>query len=305
MSSSQMVFLCNVRRFIVKRVLCSFLIACIIFVVVVDSTSAYFGNTSASIIKKSTSGICHDSHSPYYLRTQKYEPFDTLKACVASGGYLPKGHKLSHSKNDYSDKSATETLANDSNGYSKSSYTTELTEHDSRTTTYTYGNAQNLTVSRYNRNQFGSGWADLDKNCRNSRMETLASQSVLQVQYKSSKNCKVVRGKWISPFTGNIIYDASKIDIDHIVPLSWAWKHGAYKWNKDNRIKFANDPANLLSVEARHNRKKGDKGLDKWLPPKNQCQYILRFKRVLKLYDLPLTKNEKSRYKMLKERHCS
>ncbi|MGK0235384.1 MAG: hypothetical protein ACI9EK_001920 [Psychroserpens sp.] len=73
---------------------------------------------------------------------------------------------------------------------------------------------------------------------------------------------------------------------------------------KDKRFKFANDPANLLSVEARLNRQKGAKGLDKWLPPKNQCQYIVRFVRVYKTYGLQLNSSESSQYAAIKNRYC-
>lgn len=61
-----------------------------------------------------------------------------------------------------------------------------------------------------------------------------------------------------------------------------------------NTKKFANVPANLLSVEASLNRQKGAKGLGEWLPPKNQCQYILRFYRIVKLYSVELTSEEKN-----------
>jgi hypothetical protein len=136
-------------------------------------------------------------------------------------------------------------------------------------------------------------------------METLISQSVGQVQFDSTRPCKVLSGKWISPFTGRTIYNASEIDIDHVVPLYWAWHRGANKWSKERRLEFANAPVNLLSVEARLNRQKGAKGLDKWLPPANQCQYVSRFLRVSKIYDLKLSSMEESRYSEVKLRYCS
>lgn len=87
-------------------------------------------------------------------------------------------------------------------------------------------------------------------------------------------------------YSGEVIFDASKIDIDHIVPLKWAWDHGASEWSREKRKQFANDPINLVAVEARLNRQKGAKGLDEWLPPKNVEQYKARFKRVLVKYGL-------------------
>lgn len=87
-------------------------------------------------------------------------------------------------------------------------------------------------------------------------------------------------------FTGNVISDAKLLDIDHVVPLKWAWEHGAQDWHKAKRVKFANDPINLIAVEASLNRAKGAQGPDQWLPPKNQCQYIVRFLRIVKQYQL-------------------
>ncbi len=46
--------------------------------------------TAASIVKKSDSGICHDSKSPSYERTKKFTEFKTVDECVKSGGKLPK-----------------------------------------------------------------------------------------------------------------------------------------------------------------------------------------------------------------------
>lgn len=230
--------------------------------------------THADVVKKSKSGICHDEYSIYYNKTTNFQSFETLESCLISGGRLPKNYK-----------------SNNANTSSSKNYASTHTS--------------SISSTGYSRNKFGSGWADLDKDCQNSRMEALISQSVSQVQYKTSKQCKVKSGKWISPFTGNTIYNASDIDIDHVVPLKWAWVHGANSWSKEKRVKFANDPANLLSVEASLNRQKGSKGIDEWLPPSNKCQYIVRFIRVYKTYGLTLKSSEASQYAAIKSRYCS
>jgi hypothetical protein len=237
------------------------------------TTLFFTAYASSSLVKKSKSGICHDKYSSYYDRTKNFKSFNTLSSCLDSGGRLPKNYKGNSVK-------------------------------DTKIETYSKSKQYQNTNSKYSRKQFGSGWADLNKDCQNSRMETLISQSVGQIQYKSSKQCKVKSGKWISPFTGNTIYSASEIDIDHVVPLSWSWKHGSNAWSKEKRVKFANDPANLLSVEASLNRQKGDKGINKWLPPKNKCQYIARFIIVYKTYDLKLTNSESSQYANIKKQNC-
>ena len=42
------------------------------------------------IVKMSRSGICHGPDSPYYAQTQNYTSYPTLKACLESGGRLPR-----------------------------------------------------------------------------------------------------------------------------------------------------------------------------------------------------------------------
>lgn len=41
-------------------------------------------------VKKSNSDICHDRSSRYYERTIHYTPYDTIQACLDSGGRLPE-----------------------------------------------------------------------------------------------------------------------------------------------------------------------------------------------------------------------
>ena len=46
-----------------------------------------------AVVKKSDSGICHDASSSSYSNTKKFTPFDSIDACVKSGGKLPAGAK--------------------------------------------------------------------------------------------------------------------------------------------------------------------------------------------------------------------
>lgn len=215
---------------------------------------------ASDTVKKSSSGICHSVESPYYNRVKNFTPYSDISGCLNSGGRLPKG-------------------------YSSNS-------NPSRNTKATTGG--------YSREQFGRGWADTDGDCQNSRHEALIAQSTGQVRFKTGRECQVTAGRWISPFTGAVIHDPSQIDIDHVVPLKWAWEHGANQWPKAKREKFANDPVNLLSVEASLNRQKGAKGLSEWLPPASRCEYASRFIRVAKSYGLQVPK----RYLNIQEQVC-
>ena len=59
---------------------------------------------------------------------------------------------------------------------------------------------------------------------------------------------------------------ASEVDIDHVVALGDAWQKGAQQWPYARRVAFANDPLNLLAVDASANRQKGDGDAATWLP---------------------------------------
>src|SRR5690554_3255764 len=121
---------------------------------------------------------------------------------------------------------------------------------------------------------------------RNTRHELLQDLSTGPVTM-SENGCRVVRGRWNDPYSGDVLFDSSKMDIDHLVPLAWAWKHGASSWTDTERKKFANDPVNLFAVTASLNRSKGAQGPDTWLPPNKafQCQYVTRYLRVMLNYD--------------------
>ncbi len=50
---------------------------------------SFIASASANEIKKSTSGICHDVASPSYSRTKNFTSYDSIGACLDSGGRLP------------------------------------------------------------------------------------------------------------------------------------------------------------------------------------------------------------------------
>lgn len=144
----------------------------------------------------------------------------------------------------------------------------------------------------YHRDAFGS-WQDADGDCQNTRAELLLSLSTAATTMQPS-GCAVLRGKWYDPYTDTTFTTARDLDIDHVVPLSYAWAHGAYDWSAEQRRAFANDLRNLLPVAASANRAKGDAGPLEWLPPNRDfhCTYVLRFQRIVKLYELEQTPAE-------------
>ncbi|WP_349343545.1 HNH endonuclease family protein [Marinobacter sp. MMG032] len=223
---------------------------------------------AADVVKKANSGLCHPPESRWYERTKTYLPFSTLEACLGSGGellQLPAGISLSLLNNPQ--KSSGE-------------------------------------QSGYDRSAFGHGWDDADGDCQDSRAEALIAQSTTKVRFADKSRCRVVSGRWVSPFTGKVIQNASDIDIDHVVPLKWAWDHGASSWPQGKREAFANDPVNLWSVELSLNSQKGARGPEEWLPPTGRCQYISRFIRIVKIYGLDAHNRRRSHFERQLENYC-
>ena len=140
----------------------------------------------------------------------------------------------------------------------------------------------------YDRDDWG-GWIDEDGDCQNTRAEILIRDSQTQVSFDG---CRVVSGLWNQPYSGGSTTSASKIDIDHIIPLKWAHGHGGDRWSSARKQAFANDPDNLLATAYSANRSKGAKGPDEWMPAINKCSYAQRWDRLVEKYGLVTTTGE-------------
>ena len=71
------------------------------------------------------------------------------------------------------------------------------------------------------------------------------------------------------------ITDASKLDIDPLVPLKEAHESGGHAWYPDKRRDYANDlsdPNTLIAVDRGLNRQKGAGDPADWLPPNQAYQ---------------------------------
>ena len=113
-------------------------------------------------------------------------------------------------------------------------------------------------------------WVDEDRDCQNARHEVLIEESLSTVVFKSAKGCRVVSGSWDDPYSGRTITDATKLDIDHMVPLKEAHESGAANWSRERKRAYANDlddPDTLIAVDRGLNRQKGAKDPAEWLPP--------------------------------------
>ena len=164
--------------------------------------------------------------------------------------------------------------------------------------------AESLTVkgrapkTGYARDRFGTAWADTDSNSCDTRDDIL-KRDLGDVKFTGG-TCKVSYGVLESdPYSGKkVTYrrGRSLVDIDHVVALSDAWQKGAKYWDAGKRIALANDPLNLIAVDASTNRSKGDGDTATWVPPNKgyRCTYVARQVAVKKKYELWVTSAEKA-----------
>jgi hypothetical protein len=154
----------------------------------------------------------------------------------------------------------------------------------------------------YRRAAFGDSWTDDNpapggRNGCDTRNDIL-DRDLVDKTYVSIKRCPkaVATGTLHDPYTNEVVSFmrgdriGASVQIDHIVPLALAWDLGAHDWPDSLRLRFANDPANLLAVAGAPNQDKGDSEPALWMPPNTafRCQYAVQFVAVLRGYDLPI-----------------
>ncbi|MEO9327424.1 HNH endonuclease family protein [Gordonia aurantiaca] len=151
----------------------------------------------------------------------------------------------------------------------------------------------------YDRTAFGAAWTDAVSvagggNGCDTRNDILA-RDLRDIRAGPVSSCPraVLEGEFRSPYTGEFVVfsrdrGASGVQIDHIVPLAYAWDMGAWSWTPTRRVDFANDPANLVAVDGASNQEKGDAEPARWMPPERgfRCPYAIQFVMVSAAYGL-------------------
>ena len=152
----------------------------------------------------------------------------------------------------------------------------------------------------YDRLHFGHAWADADRNGCDTRNDMLRRDLTALEMKGGTDICVVLAGALApDPYTGARVAfvrgGASEVDIDHVVALSDAWQKGAQQWEPRKRLAFANDPLNLLAVDAGANRQKGDGDTATWLPSNRsyRCAYVARQVSVKAKYEVWVTAAER------------
>ena len=153
----------------------------------------------------------------------------------------------------------------------------------------------------YNRDLWmrDGGWDDADRDCQDTRAEVLVRDARPDtVRFRGQGHCVVASGVWEDPYTGAVVTDPARLDVDHLVPLRWAHGRGGGIWPPDQKQAFANDLGyrwHLVAASRGANRQKGARGPDRWRPPRREfrCQYAEAWAAVTTVWGLRVTGAER------------
>lgn len=138
-------------------------------------------------------------------------------------------------------------------------------------------------IPPYERSAFGDGWASTGRGC--DTRDIILRRDVTAVT--NADRCGPLAGTLRDPYSGVVVVGPTRqLDIDHRVPLEYAWEHGAWRWSDAQRIRFANDPDELVMTTANQNRSKGSRGLGEWTPKVDPCDYGRTFDAIADRYGL-------------------
>ena len=134
----------------------------------------------------------------------------------------------------------------------------------------------------YDRDLYGS-WTQVRSGC-NTRCAVLEEE-------------RQADGTWLSWYDGMVTSDASRLDIDHMVPLAEAHSSGAWRWSPSRRAAYANDllhPEALAAVSASSNRSKGSRDPSEWRPSDESawCRYATDWVTVKAAWELTADRTE-------------
>ncbi|MCT1556562.1 excalibur calcium-binding domain-containing protein [Helcobacillus massiliensis] len=138
---------------------------------------------------------------------------------------------------------------------------------------------------------------DTDHNGCDTRNDVLRRDLQAVILKRGTRGCVVAAGQFTDLYSGKVITfdEPSDADIDHIVALQNAHVTGAFRFGSAKRMELANDPLNLIAVDASLNRQKGSADAATWLPPNTafRCEYVARQISVKKKYGLWVTPPER------------
>ncbi|MFF5204895.1 HNH endonuclease family protein [Streptosporangium sp. NPDC000396] len=154
--------------------------------------------------------------------------------------------------------------------------------------------AKPLSIRGYSHKRFQPRWAHHRGKC--STRETVLARDGRRVRKNAA--CHPVKGVWYSPYDGKWLKSEKHVDVDHVVPLAYAWRSGASRWSQARRRAFANDLTRpeLVTVSHSANIAKGGQGPQSWRPQRRGywCHYATSWITVKHHYRLFVTRKEKT-----------
>ena len=138
-------------------------------------------------------------------------------------------------------------------------------------------------------------WTSAGNGC-DSRKAVIISEAIKKPVVE--KGCLIKGGEWLSIYDNVKVTEASKLDVDHFVPLAEAWDSGASAWDAAKKEKYANDqtdPRHLIAVTGASNRSKSDQDPAEWMPTNKAytCEYLVNWVSVKVRWNLSVDKKEK------------
>jgi hypothetical protein len=159
----------------------------------------------------------------------------------------------------------------------------------------------------YDRDLFAV-WIDADGDGCDTRDEVLLAENLAPVE-SAPTGCIPTPGLWRSTYDGMDVTDSPQLDVDHLVSLKEAWDSGAWAWDPDRRIAYANDLTDgrtLVAVSAASNRSKGDRDPSNWIPedPGAVCPFIADWIAVKARWSMTMDESEHGRLRNLIDDRC-
>lgn len=139
-----------------------------------------------------------------------------------------------------------------------------------------------------------STWDDQDGDCISDRHEILIAQHLegqgAHPLIMSSSGCFVETGRWLDPYDDIYYYNASDVQIDHVVALYESWVSGLGNLDAALQRRYANTGSltegilpetshNFLAVGASSNGEKGSSDPTQWMPRNEayHCTYLKKW----------------------------
>ncbi len=139
-----------------------------------------------------------------------------------------------------------------------------------------------------------STWDDEDGDCISDRHEILIAQHLegdgSYPLVMSPNGCFVETGRWLDPYDDIYYYNASDVQIDHVVALYESWISGLGNLDSGLRRRFANTASleegvlpetshSFLAVGAASNGEKGSSDPTEWMPRNEayHCTYLKKW----------------------------